>query len=98
MAKPQTFVVNPEVPSGNLKGQALRVYQELEKAFPEPLTGVELNERIENSDRPFTTRQDSLRVTLYYCVVFKGQGKVVATRPTAAKVSNVDAAYDLAGA
>jgi hypothetical protein len=88
MAKMQTFVINPDRSMSavaKLTGQAARVYAEL-IANPVPRTGPEVNAAIESSATPFKTRQDSLRVTLYYLVVFKGQGIVTATRPTATPV------------
>lgn len=62
-------------PKNTFKGQAARVWEELRD---EPELATAVNERIEKSDNPFKTRQDSYRVTLYYILVFKKQGLVAA--------------------
>lgn len=66
-------------------GQALRVLAELRRVR-EPRLAVDIDAAIAKStgkagaiDGPHNTRQDSLRVTLYYLLVFKKAGAVVAT-------------------
>lgn len=66
-------------------GQALRVLAELRRDR-NPRLAVDIDASIAKStgkpgaiDGPHNTRQDSLRVTLYYLLVFKKAGAVVAT-------------------
>ena len=66
-------------------GQALRVLRELQRVR-EPRLASEVDEAIAKStgkpgsvNGPHITRQDSLRVTLYYLLVFKKAGAVVAS-------------------
>lgn len=61
-----------------LKGQAKIVYDEL-VANRTPRLGEDINKV---TGPLFTTRQDTLRVTLYYIIVFKGKGIVRATEQT----------------
>ena len=60
------------------KGQAARVLEEL-RADSTPRLAVDIDMAIATSDRPHKTRQDSLRVTLYYLLIFKKQGFVAAS-------------------
>lgn len=77
------------VPGSKLKsrpsGQALRVLAELRRDRT-PRLAVDIDAAIAKStgkpgaiDGPHATRQDSLRVTLYYLLVFKKAGAVAAT-------------------
>lgn len=66
-------------------GQARRVLAELQRVR-EPRLATDIDEAIAKStgkagglNGPHITRQDSLRVTLYYLLVFKKAGAVVAT-------------------
>ena len=61
-----------------LKGQARIVFDEL-AANRAPRLAEKINEL---TGPKFTTRQDTLRVTLYYIIVFKGKGLVVASEQT----------------
>jgi len=91
MAKMQTFVINPEADKtvvAKLTGQAGQVWNAM-KQVNKPVTGPELNEFIEEN-MPFKTRQDSLRVTLYYLVVLKGKGLFIASRPAKPVVEERD--------
>lgn len=60
-----------------LKGQAKVVFDELENdktaRFAEDIN--------KNCGPKLVTRQDTLRVTLYYIIIFKGKGIVKATEP-----------------
>lgn len=60
-----------------LKGQAKIVYDEL-KANKEPRLAVDIEKACAAK---IVTRQDTLRVVLYYIIVFKGKGLVKATEP-----------------
>lgn len=59
-------------------GQAARVLTELRRDTT-PRLAEDIDKAIATSDTPHKTRQDSLRVTLYYLLVFKKQGIVAAT-------------------
>lgn len=70
-------------------GQALRVLRELQRVR-EPRLATEIDDAIAASTGkpgsetgPHITRQTSLRVTLYYLLVFKKAGAVEALEPTA---------------
>lgn len=66
---------------GGLRGQAKIVYEELVRDRTPRLA-----EAINKVTGPkFVTKQDTLRVTLYYIIVFKGRGIVVAHEPTRAE-------------
>lgn len=84
-------LVEGKKPRREPSGQALRVLQEL-RADTEPRTAQAIDEAIAKSDSPHKTRQDSLRVTLYYILVFKKQGLVQATeQPVEADEAETDA-------
>ena len=73
------YVLRADVKVPVLKGQAKIVMDtlvELQGQGPLPATTIN-----ETSGPKFKTRQDTLRVTLYYIVVFKGQGLVRAVEP-----------------
>jgi hypothetical protein len=65
-------------PKREPSGQAARVLLEL-RANREPRLAEDIDLAIATSDTPHKTRQDSLRVTLYYLLVFKKVGIVEAT-------------------
>lgn len=80
--KSQNFELNPARDKSvvaKLTGQAGQVYHAMVE-LNRPVTGVEVDEHIAKSDNPFVTRQDTLRVTLYYLVVFKSKGLVTGSR------------------
>ena len=60
-----------------LKGQALQVWTELQNDTT-PRLAVDIDAKV---GPLYKTRQDTLRVTLYYLLVFKKQGLVVASEP-----------------
>ena len=69
-------------------GQAQRVLQELRRDRT-PRLAEDIDAAIQKSDTPHKTRQDSLRVTLYYLLVFKKQGIVRAeAQPQPAEVED----------
>jgi hypothetical protein len=74
-------VENKKYVSG-LKGQAKIVYDELARV-PAPRLAEDINKE---TRKKLVTRQDYLRVTLYYIIVFKGRGIVVAHEPTRGEV------------
>lgn len=86
MAKAKMYaLVTGKAPRKALRGQALRVFTEMQRV-PEPRTAESIDESIRRSegkpgspDGPHVTVQDSLRVTLYYALIFKKQGLVAAT-------------------
>lgn len=63
---------------GGLRGQARIVYDELARVRT-PRLAEDINKE---TRKLLVTRQDYLRVTLYYIIVFKGRGIVVAHEPT----------------
>jgi hypothetical protein len=81
-------VENAKYVSG-LKGQAKIVYDELARVRT-PRLAEDINKE---TRKKLVTRQDYLRVTLYYIIVFKGRGIVVAHEPTRG-AAEVDA-YDM---
>lgn len=58
------------------KGQCKVVY-EIMRNIDRPLLATHINERVVESGR-LHTKQDTLRVTLYYIIVMKGAGIVTA--------------------
>lgn len=83
------YVLNADVKIPALKGQAKIVMDALVELRDQgPLAAVKINE---TSGPKFKTRQDTLRVTLYYIVIFKGQGLVRAVEPTPAAAPTVEA-------
>lgn len=81
-------------------GQAARVLAELQRVR-EPRLAVEIDSAIASSTGkpgslrgPHVTRQDSLRVTLYYLLVFKKAGVVAATEAAAEVETDVDFVVD----
>lgn len=74
-----------------LKGQAKVVAEELANNT-EPRLAEDINK---NTAPKLVTKQDELRVTLYYIIIFKGKGIVRAVEPSAKPVEV--SAWDLAG-
>ena len=79
MATARYYALNANVNSefgkkyvSNLKGQAKIVFEEM-KNDATPRLATAINEKTE---KLLKTRQDTLRVTLYYIIVFKGKGIV----------------------
>ena len=82
MAKPHLFSLNSDVViEQNVRGQAAQVLAEL-RADTEPRLAVDIDARIAATN-PFKTRQDTLRVTLYYLIVFAKRGWVIKDKPQA---------------
>lgn len=103
MANAQTFTrvelneqTRPIV--SKLMGQASTVWNALVQ-LDRPVTGIEVNDYIEENTPYVSRKQDPLRITLYYLVIFKSKGLVTAERPKSAKrlASEHDKLYDLAG-
>ena len=64
-------------PAKVLRGQALQVWTELQAdTTPRLATAIDAN-----VGPLYKTRQDTLRVTLYYLLVFKKQGIVTSSEP-----------------
>ncbi len=78
MAKARLYVLN-SVPAkaAELKGQARVVFDVLRAQNGEPKLASDINADVEATGL-LKTRQDTLRVTLYYIIVFKGRGWVSA--------------------
>jgi hypothetical protein len=74
MAKARKYALNLEAvkkeDSAKLKGQAKIVFDELSRDNTPRLATV-INE---NTEKCLKTKQDTLRVTLYYIIVFKSKG------------------------
>lgn len=82
MAKPHVFSLNQDiVVDKDPRGQALIVLNEL-RANTDPRLAVAIDEAIQKNGG-FKTRQDSLRVTLYYLIVFAKRGWVLKDKPQA---------------
>ena len=97
MAKPHLFSLNSDVViEQNVRGQAAQVLAEL-RADTEPRLAVDIDARIAATN-PFKTRQDTLRVTLYYLIVFAKRGWVIKDKPQANENAvAVDEVEDLDG-
>lgn len=95
MAKARLYAITSKTLKNEPKGQAARVLEEL-RANTEPRLATDIDMSIATSDSPHKTRQDSLRVTLYYLLVFKKQGIVAASEQPdeAADATVVDAVGD----
>lgn len=79
MAKARLYAIVADAKLRNEpKGQAARVLEEL-RSNPEPRLATDIDLAIVTSATPHRTRQDSLRVTLYYLLIFKKQGIVAAS-------------------
>jgi len=75
MATAKLYSLVPETqPKKALTGQAKQVWEEL-SADPTPRLATDIDAQV---GPKFKTRQDTLRVTLYYLLVFKKQGLVQA--------------------
>ena len=76
MAKARLYVLN-QIPAkaSELKGQAAVVFRHLEAQNGEPKLAADIAAQVEASGE-LKTRQDILRVVLYYIIVFKGRGWV----------------------
>lgn len=80
MATAKLYSVNPSVKmTRELRGQALQVWTEL-NADVTPRLATDIDAKV---GPLFKTRQDTLRVTLYYILVFKKSGHVVASTQSA---------------
>ena len=77
MAKARLYSVNTELVSNSdkFKGQAKIVMDELLRDTT-PRLATEINT---HTEKCLKTRQDTLRVTLYYIIVFKGKGLIHTT-------------------
>ena len=73
-----------------LRGQAKIVYDELARVRA-PRLAEDINKE---TRKHLVTRQDYLRVTLYYIIVFKGRGIVVAQEPTREAPERVFTGFD----
>jgi len=98
MAKPHTFKVNDDIIiDRQVRGQAAIVLNEL-RNNTEPRLAVDIDAAIQATN-PFKTRQDSLRVTLYYLIVFAKRGWVIKDKPqsneNAVAVENDEAAVEV---
>jgi hypothetical protein len=97
MAKAHTFVLVPDaIPADQkVRGQAKQVLTELERDMT-PRLATDIDREIADRD-PFKTRQDTLRVTLYYLIVFSNRGWVKKVRPVAEPAAVEVAADDVEG-
>jgi hypothetical protein len=77
MAKARRYELIAE-PTKAVRGQAAVVLEALREVKGTPKLATEINELVVKSGN-LKTRQDTLRVTLYYIIVFKGRGLVRAT-------------------
>lgn len=86
------YALNPNAPklAKEPTGQAARLLEEL-RADTTPRFAQDIDMAIATSDRPYVTRQDSLRITLYYLIIFRRRGLVVATQQTTAAENSVAA-------
>jgi hypothetical protein len=76
MAKARLYVLNSApAKASELKGQARVVFDVLNSQNGEPKLASDIAVQVEQSGL-LKTRQDVLRVTLYYIIVFKGRGWV----------------------
>jgi hypothetical protein len=94
MANAQTFELNPNRDSkivAKLTGQAATVYSAM-VSVNRPISGKELDDFIQ-ANMPFKTRQDSLRVTLYYLVLGK-KNLYLASRESASNIVPQSAPWD----
>jgi len=93
MAKARLYAVSPKAtPSvvSKLKGQAKIVMDELLRdSTPRLATEVDAV-----TGKLFKTRQDTLRVTLYYIIVFKGKGLVTAFEPVSPEDTSEETASE----
>lgn len=82
VAKPHVFSLNTDIIIEQpVRGQALIVLNELRNST-EPRLAVDIDAAIAKTN-PFKTRQDTLRVTLYYLIVFAKRGWVIKDKPQA---------------
>lgn len=98
MAKPHFFALadnaTEKIGTQKVRGQAAQVLAELQRDTT-PRLASDIDEAIAKSDNPFKTRQDTLRVTLYYLIIFSNRGWVVKTKPVVeAPAEVVDEADD----
>ncbi len=78
MAKARMYVFNGKELKGEVKGQAAVVLDVLKRQNGEPKLASVLADQVA-SEGNLKTRQDILRVVLYYIIIFKGKGIVSAT-------------------
>jgi hypothetical protein len=79
MAKARLYAFNGTEPKAEVRGQA-KVILDVLRANTEPRLAADINADVEATGL-LKTRQDTLRVTLYYILVFKKRGMVAASEP-----------------
>ena len=78
------YVASNVTPAG-LKGQAAEVWSGLQECKEQgPMFAADINKIV---GPRLKTKQDTLRVTLYYIVIFKGKGWVTAVDPVITPVA-----------
>lgn len=75
MAKARLYVYNGRELKGEVKGQAAVVLDVLKRQNGEPKLASDIAEQV-SKEGTLKTRQDVLRVVLYYIIIFKGKGVV----------------------
>jgi hypothetical protein len=84
MAKARLYAFNGTEPKNAVRGQAAVVLAEL-KRDTTPRLATDIAETVASSGE-LKTRQDILRVVLYYIIIFKNRGMVSATEQAPANV------------
>lgn len=77
MAQARLYALTGKQPKAALRGQAAVVFETL-GTLDVPMLATEITEAVLNTGR-LVTRQDPLRVVLYYLIIFKNRGIVAAT-------------------
>jgi hypothetical protein len=96
MAKARLYSLVPgAAPKTPLKGQSAVVFDVLSEQT-EPMLASDLTEKVLETGR-LKTRQDALRVVLYYLIVFKGRGLVAASEQPVPMEVPEDAGGDVDG-
>ncbi len=75
VAKARLYAFNGTEPKSPVKGQAAVVLDVLRRQNGEPKLATDLAAQVEREGN-LKTRQDILRVTLYYVLVFKSRGMI----------------------
>jgi hypothetical protein len=88
MAKARLYVLNGTEPKKPMTGQAKVVFDVM-NADRTPRLATEIAESVKESGL-LKTRQDILRVTLYYIIAFRNKGLVTATEQQIEAPAEVD--------
>ena len=78
MARARLYAFNGREPKNPVKGQAAVILDVLRRQNGEMKLASALAEQVEREGN-LKTRQDILRVTLYYIIVFKNRGMIAVT-------------------